>query len=282
VLIDDTCSNDDPDIKEFPRISKPVELLRNKYDVVIIGSGYGGSVAASRMARAGQSVCLLERGKEKWPGEYPSGLLDAAKEVHISGEFAPGFLKGSIVEAGDPTGLYHLIVGKGQNVFVGNGLGGTSLLNANIFLKTDPGTMTLDAWPEDLQKPGALKEYYKRAADVLEPKSYPMDWPILPKLELLQKQQKALGKGKFYRPLQTTRFEGGPNSTGVEMYPSALTVSLPLQEHNLLFLLVSRAFHSRLHFSILNETMGSYYLPSEATLTRAMIGYGQYRCQRWK
>lgn len=52
--------------KRFPRISKPVELLRHEYDVLVIGSGYGGGVAASRMARGGQSVCILERGKEKW------------------------------------------------------------------------------------------------------------------------------------------------------------------------------------------------------------------------
>lgn len=52
--------------KGFPRISRPVELLRPEYDVVVIGSGYGGGVAASRMARGGQSVCLLELGREKW------------------------------------------------------------------------------------------------------------------------------------------------------------------------------------------------------------------------
>jgi NADPH-dependent 2,4-dienoyl-CoA reductase/sulfur reductase-like enzyme len=52
--------------KKFPRLSKPVELLRPTYDVVVIGSGYGGGVAASRLARGGQSVCLLERGKERW------------------------------------------------------------------------------------------------------------------------------------------------------------------------------------------------------------------------
>jgi choline dehydrogenase-like flavoprotein len=215
--------SDDPDTKKFPRISRPVELMRNEYDVVVIGSGYGGGVAASRMARAGQSVCLLERGKEKWPGEYPSGFVDAMKQLHVSGDFAPGFLKGSLVECGDPTGLYHLIVGQGQNAFVGNGLGGTSLLNANIFLEADNGTMGMDSWPRDLRKPDTLKPYYDRAASVLQPSPYPMDWPELPKLSLLEKQQKALGMGRFYRPPQTTRFEGGPNSTGVEMYPSALT-----------------------------------------------------------
>lgn len=52
--------------KKFPRISKPVELIKRDYDVVVIGSGYGGGVAASRMARGGQSVCLLELGRERW------------------------------------------------------------------------------------------------------------------------------------------------------------------------------------------------------------------------
>lgn len=112
--------SDEPGAERFPRISRPVELLRNSYDTVVIGSGYGGGVAASRMARAGQSVCLLERGKERWPGEYPSGFIDAMKQFHVSGNFAPGFLNGMAVEGGDPTGLYHLICGKGQNAFVGN------------------------------------------------------------------------------------------------------------------------------------------------------------------
>ena len=59
---------------KFPRISRPVELLKNEYDVVVIGSGYGGSVAASRMARARQSVCLLELGREKWRKLLPINI----------------------------------------------------------------------------------------------------------------------------------------------------------------------------------------------------------------
>lgn len=52
--------------RQFPRLSRPVHLMRPEYDVVVIGSGYGGGVAASRMARAGESVAVLEMGKEKW------------------------------------------------------------------------------------------------------------------------------------------------------------------------------------------------------------------------
>src|SRR5271154_6218989 len=130
----------DPSRARFPRISRPVELIRTSYDVVVIGSGYGGGVAASRMARGRQSVCLLERGKEKWPGEYPIELKDALKELHVSGDFAPGG------EGGDPTGLYRLVVGEGQNAFVGNGLGGTSLLNANVFLEADSKVLEMGVW----------------------------------------------------------------------------------------------------------------------------------------
>lgn len=50
----------------YPRLSRPVPMIRPEYDVVVIGSGYGGGVAASRMARAGKRVAVLELGKEKW------------------------------------------------------------------------------------------------------------------------------------------------------------------------------------------------------------------------
>lgn len=113
---------DENRVKAFPRISKPVELMRNSYDCVVIGSGYGGGIAASRMARTGQSVCLLERGSEKWPGEYPAGTAEAFKELHYSGSFAPFFLNGTQVDGGNPTGMYHLIFGKGQNAVVCNGM----------------------------------------------------------------------------------------------------------------------------------------------------------------
>lgn len=107
----------------FPRISKPVELMRGSYDCVVIGSGYGGAVAASRMARTGESVCVLERGKEKWPGEYPSGSKSALGELHWSGTIAPSpYFDDIHADGGDPTGMYHLIFGKGQHAVVCNGM----------------------------------------------------------------------------------------------------------------------------------------------------------------
>ncbi|KAJ2904834.1 putative cholesterol oxidase protein [Zalerion maritima] len=216
---------DDWESRRFPRLSKPVEVMRHSYDVVVIGSGYGGGVAASRMARAGKHVCLLERGKERWPGEYPVSSADAVKQLHVSGEFSPGWLPGVPVDGGDPTGMYHLILGKGQNAVVGNGLGGTSLMNANVFLEADHDSLAMKMWPKEIRNnPDELRKYYQRASDVLEPETYPPDWPKLPKLDLLEQQAEALGmKDKFKRAPQTTRFRNGPNSMGVEMKPSALT-----------------------------------------------------------
>lgn len=112
--------------KSFPRISRPVELMRNSYDYVVIGSGYGGAVAASRLARSvgsegRNSVCVLERGMERWPGEYPSTTSDGMKNLYVSGEFAPGNTKGVPVESGDPSGMYRLVLGKGMSAVVGNG-----------------------------------------------------------------------------------------------------------------------------------------------------------------
>lgn len=102
--------------QRFPRISKPIELIQPSYDCVVIGSGYGGGIAASRMARTGQSVCVLERGEERWPGEYPVCLKEVFGQLHVTGadtRLPLGF--------GTPTGMYHILAGQGQSALVCNG-----------------------------------------------------------------------------------------------------------------------------------------------------------------
>ena len=59
---------------------------------------------------------------------------------------------------------------------------------------------------------------------MLQPESYPMSCPDLPKLDMLARQAKLLNlEEKFYRPPQTTRFVEGPNNVGVEMKASKFT-----------------------------------------------------------
>ena len=76
--------------------------------------------------------------------------------MHVSGLFQPTDHDGKYVDSGNPTGLYHLILGEGQNAFVANGLGGTSLLNANIFLEMDKKTLALKNWPEEIRNDATL------------------------------------------------------------------------------------------------------------------------------
>ena len=40
----------------MPRLSSPIETIKEHYAVVVIGSGYGAGIAASRLSRAGR--CL--------------------------------------------------------------------------------------------------------------------------------------------------------------------------------------------------------------------------------
>lgn len=111
------------------RLAKPVNQIRDRYDVVVVGSGYGASIAASRLARAGQRVCVLERGKEFRPGEYPDTGPEAVSETQVD---LPG------QHLGSATGLLDFHVNKDLNVLVGCGLGGTSLINANVSLRAEP------------------------------------------------------------------------------------------------------------------------------------------------
>ena len=73
----------DPTKTNFPRLSSSSTKLKPHYDVVVVGSGYGGSIAACRAASAGKTVCLLEKGKEWLPGEFPETLMDTQWDVQM-------------------------------------------------------------------------------------------------------------------------------------------------------------------------------------------------------
>ena len=107
----------------MPRISLPVEQMKSRYSVIVIGSGYGGAIAASRMARAGRQVCVLERGREIQPGEYPNTPEKAAMEFQTD---LPG------QHLGSPTGMFDIRVNPDINVVLGCGLGAFSWFGMRI------------------------------------------------------------------------------------------------------------------------------------------------------
>lgn len=67
------------------RLASPIADLKGHYDVVIVGSGYGGAIAASRLGRVTPklSVCVLERGRELQPGNYPDTPAGVLAETQV-------------------------------------------------------------------------------------------------------------------------------------------------------------------------------------------------------
>lgn len=196
------------------QLSTPIADMKDSYDAVVVGSGYGGGVAASRLARAGRRVCLLERGGEIEPGDYPNTLIEAGAALQV--DSSAGHL-------GSRVGLYDLRLNDDINVFVGCGLGGTSLINANVSLRPDPRVFDDPRWPEAVRRDvgGPLEQAFARAEEMLKPVAYPETAARLPKLEALAHiaAEAGLGppgpEGGFSRPPINVTFEDGTNHVGV-------------------------------------------------------------------
>lgn len=188
------------------RLSSPVSNLKNHYGVVVIGSGYGGSIAASRMARTGQTVCLLERGKEFQPGEYPDTEVEALAEIQVNTPEA---------NLGAKTGLYRFHVNQDIDVLVGCGLGGTSLINANVSIRPEERVFQDPHWPRELREDTTLLEAgYRHAQEMLKPTPYPATSPVLAKL--VAQQTSAAGMGATFTELNiNVTFQEGTNHVGV-------------------------------------------------------------------
>jgi cholesterol oxidase len=152
------------------RLSDPIESLIGDHrpgtifaavDVAIVGSGYGGALAGVSLARPGRRVAILERGSEYAPGDFPVDLGQV-----------PGHVRFQRADGDEPVGypdaLFDLRIGSTMDVLVGNGLGGTSLINANVAVEPDRDEFGRRPWPRELRdNRGELDRCFAEASKLL-------------------------------------------------------------------------------------------------------------------
>lgn len=155
-----------------------------QYDVVVVGSGFGGSVTACRLAQAGRKVLVLERGREWTPDTYPRGPGDAWIWNNDDPEAQNGWI--DFRYFGDVT------------VVQGAGVGGGSLIYANIFVEAQPW-MFDQGWPSDITYE-RLKPHYKTAGKMLNVHELP-DNQLTERFNLMKDAADALGQGGRFKKL---------------------------------------------------------------------------------
>ena len=160
------------------------------FDAVVVGSGFGGSVTAFRLAEAGMSVCLLERGKAYPPGSFARRPFEMARNFWDPSEGLQG--------------LFDVWSFRGLGGIVASGLGGGSLLWSNVVLRKDAATFMRDEdeyWPVTYAD---LEPHYERHEQMLDVRPYPFDRPPYDKTyktEAMRVASERLGLEWFLPPL---------------------------------------------------------------------------------
>ncbi len=139
-------------------------MAETHFDAVIVGSGFGGSVMAYRLAEAGLRVCVLERGKAYPPNSFPRSPYKMRRNFWDPSE-----------------GLYGMFnVWRFRNLeaVVSSGLGGGSLIYGNVlirkdekwFVKEDARTRGFEYWPVTRAD---LDPHYDQVEKMLSAQRYP-------------------------------------------------------------------------------------------------------------
>jgi cholesterol oxidase len=163
------------------------------FEAVVVGSGFGGSVTAYRLAEAGRHLCLLERGRPYPPGSFPRSPLG----------FSTNFW--------DPSealyGMFNIWSFRGIDALVSSGLGGGSLIYANVIIRKDERWFVHDDgehWPVSRAD---LEPHYDRCEAMLGVQRYPLatePYASTPKTRALEQAAKRLGYDWFLPHLAIT------------------------------------------------------------------------------
>jgi len=127
--------------------------MKDSYDIVVVGSGFGGSITACRLAQAGSSVCILERGKHWKKEDFPRSVGRIAEAIWNEEQASYGFVE-------------YRVFGR-IDVVQGCGVGGGSLHYFNVHLRTPDDIFERTEWPENITR-AAMNPYYELVEDMLD------------------------------------------------------------------------------------------------------------------
>lgn len=158
------------------------------FDAVVVGSGFGGAVAACRLAERGGSVVVLERGRRWERTDFPR----------------PGQPRARWWFQGDERGLFELRRFAGMKVIVAAGVGGGSLVYTNV--QKIPLAAAFQGWPEPVSL-DSLHPYYARVEEMLDPS--PIPHPLV-RLQAFEAAHATLGRAEgLERPPLAIRWGEG-------------------------------------------------------------------------
>jgi cholesterol oxidase len=124
------------------------------YDVVVVGSGFGGSVTGCRLAQAGRSVCVLERGRQWRSTDFPRSPGQVARDAFWDPEHGH-------------FGLVEYEAFERMHVIEGCGVGGGSLHYFNVHVRPPDAVFDDPRWPPGITGQ-VLAPYFDLARDMLD------------------------------------------------------------------------------------------------------------------
>ncbi|UYL09071.1 GMC family oxidoreductase [Bdellovibrio sp. SKB1291214] len=186
----------------YRELTNPISDLREYYDVLVIGSGYGGSISAARLAGTCR-LAVIERGPERPPGSFVEKFNQVRRDIRC---------------ARHPLGLFEIHANHEMDVLNGNGLGGTSLINAGAMVRPDRDTFRSPHWPaaivEEVQS-GAFEKYYSRVKQVLQGQAYNSERLQSAKVRAQEYAADKLGVNLIYPPIAVNLYGQQRQQQGV-------------------------------------------------------------------
>jgi cholesterol oxidase len=171
------------------------------YDWLVIGSGFGGSVAALRLAEKGYSVAVLECGRRF--------------EDHDFAERTADFRNYNWIPQLGMRGILRLNVFRDVFVLSGCGVGGGSLGYANTLYRARPSFYENPQWAGLADWSTELAPFYAEAERMLGVTSYDRDGVAD---ELLREYGESIGVGDTYKRTPVGVFLGEPGVTVPDPY----------------------------------------------------------------